>query len=304
MPVSRAREATAERLVPTVAPSALPKFAHSVSLLTWAYNEEQSVQAFLLRALRMMEAAVTDFEIVFINDGSSDRTGELADAIAAADRRVRVLHNERSRNVGYCCRHAIAVASKEYLFWQTVDWGYDLRNLRVYLELLKYYDVVQGVRESISGPRGWLELIRGINRRSDNLRKAVVSIANFLLVRLLFGVPLSDFQNVTFYRSHFVQKLPLASNSSFANPEMLIRSYAAGLSFIEVPIPSMRRVEGKAKGTKLFSIARSIREILAAWLRWGWRLRPAIRREGHRIARVAEPRGLSAEVRAILVELK
>jgi glycosyltransferase involved in cell wall biosynthesis len=181
MPVSRAREATAERLVPTVAPSALPKFEHSVSLLAWGYNEEQSIQAFLLRALRMMEAAVTDFEIVFIDDGSSDRTGELADAIAAADPRVRVLHNERNRNVCYSCRRAIVAASKEYLFWQTVDWGYDLHNLRVYLELLKYYDVVQGVRQSISGRSSWLGLIRGINRRSDNLRKAVVSIANYLL---------------------------------------------------------------------------------------------------------------------------
>jgi hypothetical protein len=85
---------------------------------------------------------------------------------------------------------------------------------------------------------------------------------------------------------------------------MLIRSYAAGLTFIEVPIPSVRRVEGKAKGTKLRAIARSIREITAAWLRWGWRLRPTIRHDADRVARASEPQALPAEIRAILAELE
>jgi glycosyltransferase involved in cell wall biosynthesis len=280
----------------------MPRFDHSVSLLVWGYNEEELVQAFFARALRMMEATVVDFEIVFINDGSSDKTGELADAVAAVDKRVRVMHNERNMNVGYSCRRAIGAASKEYLFWQTVDWAYDLRNLRVYLELLKHFDVVQGVRQSVPGRADTLKLIRAIGSRSDNLRKAVISVVNYLLIRLLFGVPFSDYQNVTFYRSRQVRELPLEGRSSFVNPEMLIRTYVTGLSFIEVPIPFMRRATGKAKGTRLSSIARSVREIFAAWWHWGWRLRALVRRDRDRIARSIEPGDLPVEVRKILAE--
>lgn len=298
----RAREAVARAVDPIAfrQPFLSAPFDRSVSLLAWGYNEEAGVEAFLRRAIRLMEDCVADFEIVFINDGSSDRTGERAEAIAAQDPRLRVFHNPRNMNVGYSCRRAVRAATKEYLFWQTVDWSYDLRNLRAYLELLKHYDVVQGVRQTVSGGAGVFKLIATMGRRSDNRRKAVVSIVNYLLVRALFGVPLSDYQNVTFYRTGPLQRLPLEGNSSFLNPEMLIRSYAAGLRFIEVPIPFLRRGEGNGKGTRLRAIARSLREIFSAWCRWGWRLRAAGGgRRGH-IHRASERRLLAAEVRAIL----
>lgn len=75
------------------------RFDRSVSLLTWGYNEEALVAGFLDRAIDLLERTVEDWEIVFVNDGSSDGTGTIADEYAHREPRLRVLHNERNLNV-------------------------------------------------------------------------------------------------------------------------------------------------------------------------------------------------------------
>ena len=92
------------------------KFERSVSLLCWAYNEEESLPEFLERATDLMDASVSDYEIILIDDGSTDRTYELATAFQARNHRLKVFQNERNLNVGISSRRAIQKATKEYLF--------------------------------------------------------------------------------------------------------------------------------------------------------------------------------------------
>jgi glycosyltransferase involved in cell wall biosynthesis len=193
------------------------RFEHSVSLLAWGYNEEGLIEQFLDRATALLEKSVVDWEIVFINDGSTDRTDEIVDAYARREPRVRALHSDRNRNVGFSAKRAIGAAQKEYFFWQTVDWSYDVRNLRVFLELLKHYDVVQGIRPTPIRLLSYIPVIRSIYRvkaRSDNFCKAVVSLSNYYLLRILFGAHFQDFQNVTFYPTRLLQSVELQGNSS------------------------------------------------------------------------------------------
>jgi glycosyltransferase involved in cell wall biosynthesis len=237
----------------------LKKFDRSVSLLCWAYNEQDSILGFLAKASRLMDESVIDYEIVLVDDGSTDLTALYADRFAFdhPHLRVRIVKNRRNLNVGLSCRHAILCASKEFLFWQTVDWAYDISNLRAYLELLKIYDIVQGVR-----PGGFHV------KRSDSIGKAIISFVNYWMIHFLYRVPLHDFQNVTFYPTKWVQSIVYESTTSFVNPEGLIKSYWAGKSIIEVPIGFMPRVKGKAKGTKLGFVLRSMRDVLKFWLKW------------------------------------
>jgi glycosyltransferase involved in cell wall biosynthesis len=283
------------------------KFDRSVSLLAWGYNEEAIIKDFLDRALALLEAAVQDYEVVFVNDGSTDGTGRIADDYARREPRLRVLHNERNLNVGLSCRRAVAAAQKEFLFWQTVDWSYDLTHLRTYLELLKHFEVVQGIRPTPERILSHIPVIRSIYRvksRSDNLKKALVSLSNYYLLRLLFGVNFHDFQNVTFYPSALVQSVKLEGKSSFVNPEMLLKTHALGARFLEVPIPFIPRQRGVAKGTKLKAITNSVRDILTNWYRWGWRQRLVnleVKRDT--ISRVHQPVYLAEEVLTLAVPL-
>ena len=277
----------------------LEKFKNSVSLLTWGYNEELLVEDFLNRAVSLLENTIEDWEIIFVNDGSTDKTGEILNAYALKEPRVKPIHNEQNLNVGKSCRRAIMSATKEYFFWQTVDWSYDLSNLRIFLELLKHYSVVVGIRPTPIRNLSYVPLVRSayrVKNRSDTIRKAVISLTNYYLLRILFGVPFQDFQNVSFYPSKLVQSSVLRGESSFLSPECLLRTYEKGASFLEVPIKFLPRTVGKAKGTTITSIFRSVQDIFKAWLLWGWKYRINIQCAESRIYRIAEPFHLNSEV--------
>jgi glycosyltransferase involved in cell wall biosynthesis len=254
------------------------KFDRSVSLLCWAYNEKASIGAYLERAMQLLEETVEDYEIVLIDDGSTDSTYEIASKFQEKNPRLKIFRSEKNLNVGISSQRAIQRASKEYLFWQTIDWSYDIVKLRDYLEYLKEYDIVQGVRRKpvqvrIKLLKPFVALarlfgIKHLTRRSDTISKALVSVINYLLIRFLFHIPLSDFQNVTIYETKWIQSIQYESKSSFANPEGLIKSYWAGMTIREVAIDFIPRQEGQAKGTRIKAIQASLEDIFRLWFRW------------------------------------
>ncbi|HVN30836.1 MAG TPA: glycosyltransferase family 2 protein [Thermoanaerobaculaceae bacterium] len=283
------------------------RFDRSVSMVAWAYNEEALISGFLERALAALDDAVGDYELILVDDGSTDRTNEIAQTLARRNPRLRVVTNERNMNIGPSFKRAVAAARKEFVFWQTVDWSYDLSHLRLFLELLKHFDVVVGVRPVPIRLLSYIPVIRSIYRvrtRSDNLRKAIVSLGNYYLIRILYKMDFHDFQNIQFYPTALAQSFSLEGESSFLAPEMLARAMARGCRFLEVPIHFIPRSGGEAKGTKLRSIVRSVRDIWRNWVRWGWRFRLSRRgRAPGQICRVSEPFFLEEDVLRLVIPL-
>jgi glycosyltransferase involved in cell wall biosynthesis len=233
----------------------------SLSMLGWALNEESNLAEYVSLAEAFLREATDDFELVLIDDGSTDRTWALMQELRETRPWMVLVKNERNRGSGYCYRKAIATASKDYFFVQTVDWAYDISELGRSFHLLSDYDILQGVREDTLSFTGAL-------RRSDNAWKALVSFVNYGLIRALFRVPVRDYQNVTVCPTKRVQACVLNADSSFANPEVLIKMWWSGAHFLEVPVRFRKRQRGTATGTRWRSVFRSIREILSYWTRW------------------------------------
>jgi glycosyltransferase involved in cell wall biosynthesis len=274
------------------------EMTHSVSLVCYAYNEAELIAEFFDKAVDLLESVTSDYEIVFIDDCSTDGTWEIAERFAHANDRIRIARNDRNRNIGYSFKRGVSLAGKEYLFWQTIDWAYDLSDLRTFLALLDHFGVVVGVRPVPFRLLAFIPVVRSIYRvrtRSDDFVRAIVSLTNYYVLRILFGLNVHDFQNIQFHRTKTLQTFELRGESSFLGIEMMIRARSAGLDLIEVPIRFLPRTKGVSKGVRPAAIWKSCRDIARNWLAWGWRFRLARGAKG-RIYRLLEPAFLDEEV--------
>jgi glycosyltransferase involved in cell wall biosynthesis len=236
-------------------------FRPSITMLGWAYNEEENIAEYIERAGSLLSSVSDDFELVLVDDGSTDRTKEIAFDMRKSRPWLNFHPNEVNRGIGAVIKEAIALASKDYLFWQTVDWSYDITTMMQNLHLLRHCDVLQGYRPPVNS-------LETLGKRSDNFTKGVISVGNYLVIRSLFWLPLLDYQNITVYPRRLIQSFHLESDSSFLGPEMLLKAWWSGMVFQEVPVPFIKRARGEGKGTRLKAICRSISDILGWWWHW------------------------------------
>jgi glycosyltransferase involved in cell wall biosynthesis len=230
-------------------------------MLGWALNEEGSLEAYIDRAETLLRSLTDDFELIIIDDGSSDRTSEIAEAGWRTRPWLRIYRNDRNRGPGFSCKRAMALATKDILFWQTVDWAYDVDALADVMWRIDEFDVLQGVRPRVS-------LIQALSARSDSRRKAIISLVNYYLIRTLFRLPISDYQNVTVYPRRFVEHLTLESESSFTGVECLLKTFWQGARFKEVRVTFVKRTHGTGTGTRPRELFLAVRDILRCWVRW------------------------------------
>ena len=242
-------------------PGTAAAFRPSLSMLGWALNEEENLAEYVRRAEQFLASVSDDYELVLIDDGSTDRTWRLAGELQATRPWLTLLQNDRNRGPGFCYRRGIGAAAKEYFMAQTVDWAYDIDAFRPLFGELRRYDILQGVRPGEFS----LSVLR---RRSDSFYKGVVSLSNYALIRGLFRLPFADFQNVTICPVRLARALTLESEGSFTNPEVMMKLYWGGASFLQIPVLFQKRGRGKGTGTRAGAIVKSIGEIVGSWFRW------------------------------------
>ena len=236
-------------------------FRPSLSMLGWALNEEENLAEYVSRAETFLRSVSDDYELIVIDDGSSDRTWALGGELQATRPWLTLLKNDRNRGPGYCYRRGIDAASKEYFMAQTVDWAYDIDAFRPVFDQLRQHDILQGVR---LGEFSFSVL----RRRSDSVYKGIVSLTNYALIRVLFQLPFADFQNVTVCPTRLARALRLESEGSFTNPEVMMKLYWGGALFLQVPVTFQKRGRGKGTGTRAGAIVKSVGEICVSWFRW------------------------------------
>lgn len=229
----------------------------SISLLTWALNEEENLLDFYRSAVKLLKSLSDDYEIIFINDGSTDDTEKIALEISEQDQSFKYFSNSQNLGVGNSLKKALSLATKDYIFWQTVDWSYDIEQF-INLDIEPNHNlIVHGARElSI------FSSLKNMQTRSDNNWKGFISLVNFIFIRLIFTLPFHDVQNVTVYPQDFIKRTNLLTSSSFTSPELLIRAYDSGFDFLEVRIPFLPRKHGIANGTRAGAILSALYQII------------------------------------------
>lgn len=218
----------------------------SLSIFLPCYNEEGNVERVVKAALSAGAAVTDDLEVIVVNDGSRDRTGELADALAAADPRVRAVHNRPNQGYGGAVTRGLRESRKAWIFFTDGDGQFDIHELPRLVALLDRCDVAVGYRI----------------RRADPPIRRLNAWAWGVLVRALFGLKVRDIDCAfKLLPRELVQRIPLESRGALISTEMLARASRLGYRIAEVGVNHYPRVAGTQTGAKLSVIVRAFWEL-------------------------------------------
>jgi glycosyltransferase involved in cell wall biosynthesis len=217
------------------------------------YNEEAYARRAVAAARAALETAIPDWEIVIVDDASTDGTAALADALAREDPRVRVVHNPRNRRLGGALRAGYAAATKDLVFYTDADLPVDLEVLPRAVRLLEYQqaDIVAAYR---------------FDRTSEGLVRALYTFTYNHLIRTLFGLRVRDV-NFAFklFRRSVLEKFTLTSEGSFIDAEFLLRARKAGCVIIQIGLDYFPRTRGTSTLGSVPVILSILRDMVARW---------------------------------------
>ena len=151
----------------------------SLTLFMPAWNEEEYVERAVSRAVKVLERLTDEWELLIINDASTDRTREMAEGLAAKDSRIRVISHEVNQKLGGAMKTGFSSSSKDIVIYTDIDLPFDLNELERALHLMSYLeaDVICAFR---------------FDRTSEGLKRIAYSYVYNTLIRGLFDVFIKD----------------------------------------------------------------------------------------------------------------
>ncbi|HEY6411790.1 MAG TPA: glycosyltransferase family 2 protein, partial [Ktedonobacteraceae bacterium] len=231
---------------------------HSLSVVLPAYNEEQVIASTVEQVTHELANLTTDFEVIVVNDGSTDRTGAVLSALQKLDQRICVLTHTRNQGYGATLADGFAAATKDLTFFMDSDGQFDIRELKRFLFLIDAYDAVIGYRV----------------KRQDTWMRKLNAWGWKLVVKLALGMHVRDIDCAfKLLRTDFLQRHPLETRGAMINAELLYRLNAAGCTLREVGVRHLPRRSGRATGANLRVIWRAFRELFVYTRKWrheGW----------------------------------
>jgi glycosyltransferase involved in cell wall biosynthesis len=207
----------------------------SVSVVIPMFNEEEYVSRTLTAVTSALERAGIEHEIVLVNDASTDRTAALADAAAAADPRVRVVHNPENLTLGGSLRAGFAAARHELVLYTDADLPFDLEEVPRAVRLLQVQEADMLVAYRF-------------DRTAEGTRRALYTWGYSVIIRALFGLKIRDV-NFAFklFRRRLLERFALKSGGSFIDAELVVRTLKAGGQIIQIGVDYFPRTRGESK---------------------------------------------------------
>jgi len=221
----------------------------SLTIAIPAYNEEESIGEVIKDILRDGPKYVGDFEVVIIDDGSTDRTGSIAEGYAGKDKRIRVVH-QANAGYGNAMLRGIREAKKEFVCYMPADGQFLVRDMVYCLPHMRTADLILGARGS---------------RADYTTYRLILSFSYLILLRILFGITYQDVNWLTIWRTKKVQKLPIWSRGIFLLAEIVVRFQRKGYKIVEAPSFYRPRTGGRVKNAKLSIAMRTFMDTLRFW---------------------------------------
>jgi glycosyltransferase involved in cell wall biosynthesis len=228
--------------------------APGISVFFPAYNDGGTIASMVLEALRTCARVTNDYEVIVIDDASTDYTPEILDDLAAQNPHVRVIHHKQNAGYGGALRSGFQAASKELVFYTDGDAQYDPRELVVLLSRM--------------GPR--VDIVQGYKiERHDPIFRIVIGRVYHWGVKILFGLRVRDTDcDFRLIRKSALDRIELESTSGTICVELVKKLQDSGARFAQVPVHHYHRVHGRSQFFNFPRLWRTATQLLQLW----WKL--------------------------------
>lgn len=204
-----------------------------------AWNEEEMIAQTVLAATEagvalVERGAVLDYEIVLVDDGSTDRTPGIIDELAAADHHVKAIHHDVNRGLGGTVRTGLEHSTGDVVLYTDADLPFDLALTQKAMRLMRVYDA-----DIVSMYR--------FDRIAEGSKRLVYSYLYNWLVRTTLNVRLRDVNFAgKLIRRSVLDHVELQSEGSFVDVELMVKAQRMGFSIIQFGVDYFARTRGES----------------------------------------------------------
>lgn len=224
----------------------------SISAFFPAYNDGGTIASMVVSTDLVLRSLTSDYEIIVINDGSSDYTKEVLDELENKYDRLRVIHHTKNKGYGGALRSGFSNATKELVFYTDGDAQYDPRELLLLLSALRPgIDVVNGYKIS----------------RNDPLHRIIIGRVYHWTVKIAFGLKLKDVDcDFRLIRRSVFDKVHLMSDSGVICVELMKKIQDAGCVVEQVPVHHFHRAYGLSQFFNFRRVFRTLVDLSKLWV--------------------------------------
>jgi glycosyltransferase involved in cell wall biosynthesis len=224
-----------------------------ISVVIPSYNEEENIQRTVERCVRSLRALFDRFEIIIVDDKSTDNTGKIADDLSNRHPEVRAIHNEYNLRQGASLVHGFKQARLSLVTHNAMDYPFNLDDLPKMLALMERADIVVGARR---------------NRPEFSWYRWFLSAVNLLLLRNFFDLRLRDYNFVQIYKREVLEAINFEETSTgFLVPSILFQAHRLGYRIEEIVIDCLPRERGEAKSGRPRVLLETLWDMFRFWVR-------------------------------------
>jgi len=223
---------------------------NGVTIVIPAFREENNIEAAIDNAVRIAQKVTQDYEIIVVDDGSPDKTGEFALLKAQKDPHIRVAVNASNEGFGYSFARGVTMASKEFVTVFPGDNDMSALSLKDLLEARGSADIV-------------ISYMQKTNKRS--LFRRFVSKLFVLFMNFLFGLKLKYYNGAFICRTSLLKATPIKSTGLAALAECVVRLLKQGATWRSIYFEHVGRRYERSKAFNLKSIIAVLKTI---WILW------------------------------------
>jgi glycosyltransferase involved in cell wall biosynthesis len=223
---------------------------NSITIVIPAFREENNIEAAIDNALRVVESVTSDYEIIVVDDGSPDKTGDFARLKAQVNPNIRVAVNATNEGFGYSFARGVKMASKEFITVFPGDNDMAALSLKDLLEA-----------------RGSADLVISYMQK-NNVRsffRLLVSKTFVIVMNTLFGLKLKYYNGAFICRTSLLQAIAIKSTGLAALAECIVRLLKQGVGWRAIYFEHVGRRHEKSKAFNLKSINAVSKTI---WILW------------------------------------